>query len=307
MNQEDAQTGFGTTSGGIEKLKKAGQIAAQIREYGKCLVKKDAFMTEVLDKIEEKIIELGAKPAFPAQISCNHIAAHYCPDEEDKTIFTDQLVCLDVGVHVDGFIGDTAVTVDLSGKYNELIKAAEEALDNAVKIIKPDVALSEIGKVIQETINNHGFAPVRNLSGHGLGKYEIHTKPSIPNFDNGDKTKIENGMVFAVEPFASTGAGIVQDAGIATVFELKNKKPVRNPITRLILKEIESYDNLPFTTRWLTRKFGAKAKFALREMEQLDMLHAHPPLADKDKGMISQAEHSILVDNDGKIIVLTTE
>ena len=289
----------------IEKLKKAGKIAAQIREYGKGLVKKDSSMTQVLDKIEDKIFELGAKPAFPAQISCNHLAAHYCPDEEDKTIFSDQLVCLDVGVHVDGFIGDTAVTIDLSGKYNDLIKAAEEALDNAVKIIKPGVTLSEIGKVIQETINNQGFAPVRNLSGHGLGKYEIHTKPNIPNFENGDNTKIEPGMVFAIEPFASTGAGIVQDSGIATVFELSIKKPVRTSITRQVLKEIENYDNLPFTTRWLTRKFGAKAKFALREMEQLDMLHAYPPLADKDKGMISQAEHSILVDDKGEITILT--
>jgi len=289
----------------IEKLKKAGKIAAQIRDYGKGLVVKDASMTEVLDKIEEKIIELGAKPAFPAQISCNHIAAHYCPDEEDETVFSDQLVCLDVGVHVDGFIGDTAVTVDLSGKYSDLIKAAEEALENAVNIIKPGITLSEIGKIVQETINKYGFAPVRNLSGHGLGRYEVHTKPNIPNFENHDETKIEEGMVFAVEPFASTGAGIVQNSGTATVFELKNKKPVRNIITRQVLKEIESYNGLPFTTRWLTRKFGAKVKFAFREMEQLGMLHAHPPLADKDKGMISQAEHSILIDDDGNVVVLT--
>lgn len=289
----------------IEKLKKAGKITAQVREYGKGLVVKDALMVDVLDKIEEKIIELGGKPAFPAQISCNHIAAHYCPDDEDKTVFSDQLVCLDVGVHVDGFIGDTAVTVDLSGKYNDLIKAAEEALENAIKIIKPGVTLGEIGKAIQETIQSYNFAPVKNLSGHGLGKYEVHTKPNIPNFDNGNQTKIEKGMVFAIEPFASTGAGVVQDSGTATVFELTNKKPVRTMITRQVLKEIESYDNLPFTTRWLTRKFGAKAKFALREMGQLGMLHEHPPLADKDKGMISQAEHSILVDDDGNVVVLT--
>jgi len=296
MNQED-----------IEKLKKAGKITAEIREYGKGLVKKDASMVDVLDKIEEKIKALGGKPAFPAQISCNHIAAHYCPDDEDRTVFSDQLVCLDVGVHVDGFIGDTAVTVDLSGKYNDLIKAAEEALENAIKIIKPGVTLGEIGKTIQETIQSYNFAPVKNLSGHGLGKYEVHTKPNIPNFDNQDNTKIEKGSVFAVEPFASTGAGIVQDSGTATVFELINKKPVRNMITRQVLKEIESYDNLPFTTRWLTRKFGAKAKFALREMKQLGMLHEHPPLADKDKGMISQAEHSILVDDDGNVVILTSE
>ena len=290
----------------IEKLKQAGRIAAQVLEYGKGLVKKDASLLEVLDKIEAKISDLGAKPAFPAQISCNHIAAHYCPDEEDKTVFSDQVVCLDVGVHVDGFIGDNAVTVDLSGKHGDLVKASREALENAIKAVKIGVTLAEIGRVIQDTIQRYGFAPVRNLSGHGLGVYEQHTKPSIPNFDNGDTTKIENGMVFAVEPFASTGAGIVQESGIATVFSLGTKKPVRNAITRQVLEEIETYNGLPFTIRWLTRKFGVKAKFALREMEQLGMLHSYAPLADKDKGLVSQAEHSILIDDKGKVVVLTS-
>ena len=113
-------------------------------------------------------------------------------------------------------------------------------------------------------------------------------------------------MVFAIEPFASTGAGIVQDSGNATIFELESKKPVRSMTTRQVLAEIEGYNGLPFTTRWLTRKFGAKARYALREMEHLGMLHAHPPLADKDKGMISQAEHSVLIDNDGNVVVLTS-
>ncbi|MAH32870.1 type II methionyl aminopeptidase [archaeon] len=288
----------------IEKIKKAGNIAAQTLEYGKNLIVKDASLMQVLDKIEEKIDELGGKPAFPAQISCNHLAAHFCPDEDD-IIFSDQLACLDVGVHVDGYIGDTAVTVDLSGKNKNLVKASKEALDNAISVVKPGVTLTEIGKAIQDSIQKYGFAPVRNLSGHGLGKFEQHTKPSIPNFDSGSDEKIEKGMVFAIEPFASTGAGIVQDSGIATVFMMGNKRPVRNMITRQVLREIETYNNLPFTTRWLTNKFGAKAKYALREMEQLGMIHSYPPLADRDKGLVSQAEHTILIDNDGKVIVTT--
>lgn len=208
-------------------------------------------------------------------------------------------------MHVDGHIGDTAVTVDLSGKNTELVKASQEALDAALSVIKLGITLGEIGKVIQEAIQKYGFAPIRNLSGHGLGTYEIHTKPSIPNFDNNDDTKIKKGMLFAIEPFASAGAGIVQDSGIATVFELEQKKPVRNPITRQILIEIGTYDGLPFTTRWLTKKFGIKAKLALKEMQQLGMLVPHPPLADRDKGLVSQAEHTVLVDDEGKVIVTT--
>ncbi len=69
-----------------------------------------------------------------------------CPEEDDKTVFSDQIVCLDVGIHVDGFIGDNAVTVDLSGKHENLVKASREALDNAITIMKPGITLGEIGK-----------------------------------------------------------------------------------------------------------------------------------------------------------------
>ena len=287
----------------IEKYKQAGKIAAQVLDFGKNLIKKDASLLEVADKAEAKIFELGAKPAFPVQISLNHVAAHYCPDEDDKTIFSDQVVCLDVGVHVDGHIGDNAVTVDLSGNNSNLIKSSREALEEALKIIKIGTTLSKIGKTVQETISKYGFSPIRNLSGHGLDIFKQHDKPSIPNFDTGDKTKIEKGMVFAVEPFASTGSGIVQDSGEASVFMLHNKKPVRSPITRQVLKEVESYEGLPFCRRWLTKKFGAKANFALRELQQLDIVKAYPPLADSNKGLVSQAEHSVLVDKD--VVILT--
>ena len=128
---------------------------------------------------------------------------------------------------------------------------------------------------------------------------------SVPNFDNGDTAKIEKGMVFAVEPFASTGAGIVQDSGIATVFELANKKPVRNVITRQVLKEIESYENLPFTTRWLTEKFGeGKTKLALRELKTF--LHAHAPLVERSKGMTTVWEKSMLITANGCEVITRT-
>ncbi|MBW2977858.1 type II methionyl aminopeptidase [Candidatus Woesearchaeota archaeon] len=289
----------------LSKLKKAGNIAAQALEYGKSLVKVGASLLEITEKIEEKIKQLGGEMAFPPQISMNDCAAHFCPDQDDKTVLKDQLCSLDIGVHIDGYIGgDTAATVDLSGKNEELIKASRQALNNAIKIIKPGTKLNEIGKVIHETITKYGFSPVRNLSGHGLDQYNIHSPPSIPNFDNGNETELKENQLIAIEPFASKGAGIIYESGNATVFQLSGKKPVRNIFTRQILKELEKYNGLPFCTRWLTKKFSPpKVNFALRELKALEILREYPPLVDKDHGLVSQAEHTIIVKE--KPIILT--
>ena len=207
-------------------------------------------------------------------------------------------------MHIEGCIGDNAYTIDLSGKYSELVKAAQKALEEALKVTQLGTTLGEIGTAIQDTITSYGFAPVKNLSGHGLGKYEVHTKPTIPNFNNKDKTKVENGMVFAIEPFATTGGGMVHEAGTPTVFSFYRSRPVRSHITREALKEIVSYQGLPFASRWLTRKFGAKANLALRELMQYDIIKAYPPLVEVNKGIVTQAEHSVLVDDD-EVVILT--
>ncbi len=284
---------------------KAGKISAEALEYGKSLIKKGNSILETTELIEKKIFELGGKPAFPVQISCNEIAAHFCVEGDDKTIFDEQVVSLDLGVHINGAIGDNAYTIDLSGKYNDLVKAAQEALKEVLKIINVGTELRQIGKVINDAISGYGYKPVRNLSGHGLDLYGIHTKPTIPNIDNGDKTVLKKGMAFAVEPFATTGSGVVQENGLPTVFMLKHKRNVRSQITREVLKEIEIYERLPFAKRWLTRKFGAKANFALRELAQLGMIHQFPPLVEINKGIVTQAEHSVLIDDEGEVIVLT--
>ena len=284
---------------------KAGRISADVLEYGKTLIKKGNFLLDVTEKVENKIYELGGKPAFPVQVSCDHVAAHFCVEEDDKNVFDEQVVSLDLGVHVDGAIGDNAYTVDLSGKYGDLVKAAQKALEEALKIVNVGTELREIGKAINDTISSYGYVPVRNLSGHGLDVYGIHTKRTIPNIDNGDKTKLSKEMAFAVEPFATTGAGVVVESGLPTVFMVEHPKPVRSPITREVLKEIANYEGLPFAKRWLTRKFGAKANFALKELTQLGMIHQFPPLVEVNKGIVTQAEHSVLIDEKGEVIILT--
>jgi len=291
-----------------EKYIKAGKIASEALEFAKSLVKPGVKLVDVCDKTEEKIKELGGSLAFPVQVSLDDTAAHFCPDEDDETVFEKQVVCIDVGVHVDGFIGDNALTIDLSKENEDLVKASREALDNAIKILKPGIKLSEIGKTIHETITKYNFSPVRNLSGHGLEEYGIHTKPTIPNYDNGDETELKENDIIAIEPFASKGAGIIYESGDGTVFALINKKPVRNMMARNVLKEIETYNDLPFCKRWLTKKFGiAKVNFALRELKQLEIIRDYPPLVDKAHGLVSQAEHTVLITKDGCKVLTKNE
>ena len=288
----------------LEDWKKACKISAQALDYGKNLIKKGNNLLDVAKKTDEKIISLGGKIAFPSQISMNQIAAHFCPTKNNNPVFDNQIVKLDVGAHVNGFIGDNACTMDLSGENNGLVKASREALNNAIKIIKPGITLAELGRTIQETIMKFGFSPVRNLSGHGLGKFEVHTKPTVPNYDNGDETEIKKGDIFAIEPFATNGHGIVIETSNPTVFSFVQKKPVRDMITRQVLKKIENYNGLPFAKWWLEEKFPLfRVNLALRQLENLGIIRGYPPLAERDNGLVSQAENTILVDE--KAIVLT--
>jgi len=179
---------------------KAGQIAAEVREFSKQLIKPGAKLLDIANKIENKIRELGAVPGFPVNLSMNEIAAHYSPVFEDPTILEDQIIKVDIGVCYEGAIGDTAYTVDLSGKYNDLLKASRDALNNAIKILRIGTTLGEIGKTIQETIQSYGYSPIKNLSGHGLSDYDVHTSPSIPNYNTNDPTELRKGMTIAIEP-----------------------------------------------------------------------------------------------------------
>jgi methionyl aminopeptidase len=283
---------------------KAGKVARQCLDYGASMIKKGVKLIDVCDKVEEKIYSMDAIPAFPAQISMNQTAAHYCPGPDDDTTFDDQVCCIDIGVCYNGAIGDNACTVDLSGKYGELVKASKEALKAASEKLRVGVTLGEIGKAIQTTIGDMGFSPIKNLSGHGLGPYDIHTKPSIPNYDTGDTTQLKKGMTIAIEPFATDGQGMIQETNNAEVFMLRAKKPVRNMITRNVLKEIDKFKGLPFTTRWLTRKIPAvKVNYALKDLVQLGIIDTFPPLTEVAKGMVSQAEDSFLIDDE--VITLT--
>ncbi|MBU0615834.1 MAG: type II methionyl aminopeptidase, partial [Nanoarchaeota archaeon] len=235
----------------LENFRKAGKISAEALEYGRELIRKGSKVLDVCNKVEDFVRGKGAGLAFPVQISMNEIAAHFCPEDDDTQVFEDQVVCLDIGAEVNGAIGDNACTVDLSGTNSELVKASQEALKAAIEAVMMDETIGRIGKAIEDTITGFGFQPVRNLSGHGLGVYSVHTGMTIPNYDTGEDIKLQKDTVVAIEPFATNGAGMIEEKGDASVFMLRGKKSVRLGFVRDIMKQIEGYKGLPFTTRWL--------------------------------------------------------
>jgi len=292
----------------LEKWREAGRIASQVMDYAKKIVKPDMLLLELAEKIDSKIIELGGNPAFPVNLSINEIAAHSTPamNDEEKA---HGLLKIDIGVNIDGYISDMACSVDLTSdkKYAKLIEASREALDNVIEIIKPGIMLGEIGAEIQKTIEKHGFTPIVNLSGHELQRYLLHAGLTIPNIDTESKIALKEGQVIALEPFATTGQGIVQDGKPSGIYKFESVRPVRDVIARDILKYVWSeFKELPFCSRQIAKKFGAKSLFALHELEQARALHHFKQLVEKTKAPVSQAEHTILVTKDG-CEVLTKE
>lgn len=280
----------------LNKYRKAGAILSEVRNNAKSKVKKGAKLLDVANEIEAEIKAKGASPAFPVNISSNAEAAHYTPSPDDERVFGDDIVKLDIGLEIDGYIGDSAVTVDLSGNP-DLVKASEAALENAIKIVKAGVTTGEIGRVIEETINGYGFKPVYNLTGHGLEKYVQHAEPAIPNKAIGDGVKLVASQVIAIEPFATNGIGIVGEGPYIGIFGVTRIKPVRMPYERELLKKIEEFHGLPFAERWVADvKHYEKG---LNSLLRQGILHSYPVLVEHDRGLVSQTEHTMIVTEDG--------
>jgi methionyl aminopeptidase len=286
----------------------AGKIAQDIKEWIKPQIKKGIPLFEIAEKIENKIIELGGKPAFPTNLSINEIAAHYTPSHNDETL-AHGLLKVDLGVHVNGFISDTAFSIDLenSEENKKLIEASKKALENAKKTIEKGIQINQIGKVIQEAIESYGFSPIINLSGHQIEQYNLHAGLTIPNINDKRTTEISPGL-YAIEPFATNGSGKINDAKPSGIYSLIDYKNTRNPNAREILEYIaEEYNQLPFCSRWLVKVFGTKALISLSQLEQNGNLHQYAQLVEVNKGIVSQAEDTILIEENGKKTITTSE
>jgi methionyl aminopeptidase len=292
-----------------EKYKLAGSIAANAREFGKELIKSGASYLDIVNKIESKILNEGAGLAFPVNISINEIAAHFTPKHNDRIIFQKgDVVKLDIGAHIDGYIADTAITVEVDSNINnDLIKASSEALEIAIKLMKPGVNLADIGAAVQKMITSYGFKPIDNLTGHSMQRYILHAGVSIPSVPNAaNNTTLKAGDVLAIEPFATTGAGHVISGGGSNIYLCKNfinLRLIRDSRSKLMFDKVKkTFKTLPFAQRWFEEQFS-NSDIALRKLSFLGLLKHYPQLIDAKKGIVSQAEDTVLLTEEGCEII----
>jgi len=298
----------------LQNYLKAGKIAAEAREESRKFVKPGAKIIDIADKIEEFIKNKGGAMAFPVNISINDVAAHYTPMSNDEmTLKQDDVVKIDIGVHVDGYIGDTAYTIIFDDKHANLVKASEEALKNAIALCRPNEKLSSIASTIEETIKSFGFKPISNLTGHGLEQYNLHAEPQIPNIEFTGDYRLKEDQIIAIEPFATNGFGEVKESGQILIFMLVNKKQTRNFDARKIVEFAEQFNGLPFAERWLLSKdakeFGLpnslfKIRIAMRELREREVIYDYPVLKEVKNGLISQAEHTVIVKDEPIVTTL---
>ena len=282
-----------------EKYVEAGEILTTVMAEAAERVEVGATHLEVADYAEERIRELGGEPAFPVNISIDEEASHAAPGADDDTEFGEDMVCLDVGVHIDGHIADAATTVDLSGNP-ELVEAAEEALSAAVDAVEPGVHTGEVGAEIQDVIEAYGYNPVVNLTGHGMNVYDAHTGPNVPNRALDSGVELQAGDVLAIEPFATTGSGKVGEGTDTEIYEVVGSGNVRDRRARQLLDDLERFDGLPFAARWLE---GSRAEMSLQRLVRADIVRSYPVLKEDNGELVSQDEHTLVVTADGCDIV----
>ena len=294
------------TSEEIKKLRKAGKLARNALNYGKTLIQQNSSMLDVTNKIEQFVIDNHGELAFPTNLAVNNVGAHWTPSSKSKEVFENgDLVKLDVGVHIDGYIGDNALTVEIgSSKHTKMIEASREALNAAIEVAAPGVNTGMIGYAVQEVIEGYGYRPIANLTGHGIKRYNLHSGVSIPSVRENGGAVLKSGDVIAIEPFATDGAGRVGGKRNSNIYHLRQVRKIRDERATELMTEIQNrYHGLPFAERWL-HSIHDDATKNLQKLLRSGIVSYYPILDELGKGMVTQSEHTVMINKDG-VEVLT--
>jgi methionyl aminopeptidase len=287
----------------------AGKIASTVRENARKKNHIGRTLFDICESIENEITLLGGNPAFPVNVSLNEIAAHYTAEPRDQTKVKDtDVLKIDLGVHIEGYIADTAVTISYNSKYDHLVNIAEITLSEAIKTVKVNTKSSEIGKTIENTIIYNGLKPIQNLSGHSLDQYIVHAGKSIPNIKTlGSSFSLVNDQAYAIEPFVTTrdGLGIVYEGKIKNIFSLISRKPTKDKdLDAFITYLWNRYKTLPFAIRWLVKDYDeSNLRDMIDHLIKKKNIRSYPILVEGNDKVVSQAEHTFFITNDSSYII----
>ena len=205
----------------IDKMRRSGQVVREVLERVREAVKPGASTLDLEQAAAEKIRELGATPAFKGYhgypcvlcTSINNEVVHGIPSS-DRKLRDGDLVSIDTGVVLDGYYGDSAITVAVGSKVGakaqKLLDVTAASLASAIRAVKPGATLGDVGAAVQETVEPEGFSIVRDFVGHGIGT-KLHEDPQVPNFgQRGQGMTLKAGMVLAIEPMVNAGRPDVQ-------------------------------------------------------------------------------------------------
>jgi len=294
----------------IEDYLKAGKIAGEVRENVR---KKDwigSTLEEICEYVESEIIKRGAKCAFPVNTSLNEVAAHYTAEPNDpKTVSDSDLIKIDLGAQINGYIADTAVTVNYDPQYDSLVQTAENALQSAMSMIKVGVKSKDVGRKIQNTIMDMGFKPIANLSGHSLDQYTIHAGKTVPNMWSIGSFDFSEDEAYACEPFvtAKNGLGFVRNGKIKNIFALASRKRTKDDEADKVQEYIwNNFNMLPFALRWLLKEWEEKeARKLLDVLIKKKVVKAYAILVEASGKTVAQAEHTFSPTQTGVTVTTT--
>jgi methionyl aminopeptidase len=278
----------------LERWREASRIAARARELGLRLTVPGARRRDVAEAVEGSIRAAGAQPAFPVNLSRNEQAAHYTPDPaDDGTFVTGDLVKVDVGAHLDGAISDTADTVEVGGghRYENLVRAAREGLRAGIAEVRPGVRVDEVSRAIAAAIRARGLKPMENLTGHSIQRYLLHAGKSIPNVPGMSDDTLEEGEIIAIEPFATNGVGMIENGPFGNIVRFRVDPGPKDPVLAGLFARFRT---LPFTLRWVA---GEEERAALARARRF--LQTYPVFVEQGRGLVAQAEHTVLVGSSG--------
>lgn len=288
----------------LEAYRRGGQIISQLRKTVPTLVREGELVRELCERVEGAIVALGGQPAFPCNVGINEVAAHYTsPWDDASSIPRESVVKVDFGVHIDGYINDSAVTVSLNPVYRSMIEVAEDAVRSGLERIAHGVRFSEVGEQIQKTIAQYGCKPIRNLTGHKLERYTIHAGKSVPNVAGPAPGRFEIGEVYAIEPFVTVkeAAGRVEDSDRAFIYRAVRDRGVRSETAKKIVNHVRrTYKTLPFASRWLYSSLGKDVvEDGFSEALKAKCISGYPVLVEASGKVVTQAEHTVIVKENG--------